>query len=93
MNNITVQLWGTCQYGDKEGVFIGNPKFPVLNRKIDELADRYHVGPNAIVFAWLLRHPAHMQPLSGTTKDYRMIDICKGADIELKMCIRDRMLH
>lgn|GEM_PF-2566028 len=44
----------------------GSDKFPELNRKLDEIAGRYGVSSAAIPIAWLLRHPARMQPVIGT---------------------------
>ena len=36
-----------------------------------------------IAIAWLLRHPAHMQPIVGTTNPSRVRDICKASDVRL----------
>jgi predicted oxidoreductase len=41
-------------------------KFPQLNAKIDEIAASYGVSATTIAMAWLLRHPAGMQPVTGT---------------------------
>ena len=40
LNDVTIQAWSPFQYGMFEGVFLGNPKFPELNQKIDEIAAR-----------------------------------------------------
>lgn len=40
--------------------------------------------PNiAIPIAWILRHPAKIQPIVGTTNPSRLKDICKASEIEL----------
>ena len=49
-----------------EGVFLNSDKFAVLNEKIREIAGKYGVSDTTIATAWILRHPAHMQVLSGT---------------------------
>ena len=64
LNDITIQPWSPFQYGFFEGVFLGNDKFPELNQKIDEIAAKYEVSSTTIAIAWLLRHPAHMQPVT-----------------------------
>ncbi|EPR09477.1 aldo/keto reductase [Ruminiclostridium papyrosolvens] len=83
LNDITIQPWSPFQYGFFEGVFLNNEKFPELNKKIDELAQEKGVENTAIAIAWLLRHPAKMQPIVGTTNVPRLKDICKASKIEL----------
>lgn len=83
LKDITIQAWSPFQYGFFEGVFLDNEKFPELNREIDQLAAKYAVKNSAIAVAWILRHPAHIQTIVGTTNAKRLQDICKAADIEL----------
>ncbi|GIP57178.1 aldo/keto reductase [Paenibacillus woosongensis] len=83
LHDITIQPWSPFQYGFFEGVFLGNEKFPELNRKIDEIAAKYEVSNTTIAIAWLLRHPAKMQPVTGTMNLERILDCCKAADITL----------
>lgn len=83
LNDITIQPWSPFQYGFFEGSFVDNEKFPALNKKLDELAEKYGVSKNTIVIAWLLRHPAHLMPVTGTTKVERLLDCLKAADITL----------
>ena len=83
LNSITIQPWSPFQYGTFCGVFLGSEKFPALNAKIDELAAKYGVSNTTIAMAWLLRHPANMQPVTGTTSIERLLDCVKAADIRL----------
>ena len=83
LHDITIQPWSPFQYGMFEGVFLGNEKFPVLNRKIDEIAAKYSVSNTTITMAWLLRHPAGMQPVTGTMNVQRLKDCVKAAGIRL----------
>ncbi len=83
MNRITIQPWSPFQYGFFEGVFIGSDKYPTLNQKLNELAAQYGVTATTIAMAWLLRHPAKMQPVTGTTNAQRLRECCAAADIEL----------
>ncbi len=83
LKDITIQPWSPFQYGLFEGVFLDNDKFPELNQKINELAVAKGVANTAMAIAWILRHPAKMQPIVGTTNADRLKDICKASDISL----------
>ena len=78
LNDITIQAWSPFQYGFFEGPFIGNGKFKMLNECLDEIAEKYHVNSTTIALAWLLRHPARIQPVIGTMNLQRLRD-CAGA--------------
>jgi predicted oxidoreductase len=83
LNSITIQPWSPFQYGFFEGVFLGNEKFPELNAKIDEIANKYGVSNTTIAMAWILRHPANMQPVTGTMNTERLLDCIKATEIKL----------
>jgi len=83
LKDIIIQPWSPFQYGFFEGVFLDNPKFPELNQTIDAVAKDKGVTNTAIAVAWLLRHPAHMQPILGTTNPQRVKDACKASGITL----------
>jgi len=75
LNAITIQAWSPFQYGFFEGVFLGSDKYPLLNGVIARLAEKYGVTNNAIVIAWILRHPAKIQAITGTTNLQRLLEI------------------
>lgn len=81
--DITIQAWSPFQYGFFEGVYIDNPDYPEINAELQRLADRYGVTKTTIVIAWILRHPAKMQPLTGTMNPGRLAQCAAGADITL----------
>lgn len=83
LNDITVQAWSPFQYGFFDGVFIDSPEYVELNEVMDRLATKYNVTKNAIAVAWILRHPARIQPIVGTTNRQRLMDIAAASDIEL----------
>lgn len=83
LHDITIQPWSPFQYGFFEGVFLGNDKFPELNRAIDAMAADKGVTNSAIAVAWLLRHPAKMQPILGTTQPQRVREIAQAAQVEM----------
>lgn len=80
---VTLQAWSPFQYGTFAGTFINNDKFPELNKKLQELADKYGVSKNAIAAAWILRHPADIQVIIGTMNPEHIADSAKGGDIDL----------
>lgn len=84
LHDMTIQAWSPFQYGFFEGVFVGNEeKFPELNQKLEEFAKKYEVTPTAIATAWILRHPASIQMIAGTTNTKRMKEIISGSEIAL----------
>ncbi|MEG1426133.1 MAG: aldo/keto reductase [Oscillospiraceae bacterium] len=83
LKDIRIQAWSPFQYGFFKGVFLGSDRYPELNKKTDELAEKYHVTNSAITIAWILRHPAGIQPIVGTTNVQRLKDISKASDIRL----------
>ncbi len=83
LKDISIQAWSPFQYGFFEGTFLNNPKFELLNQKIDEIAQLKNVSNSAIAIAWILRHPAKIQPIIGSMSPTRIQDICKAATIEI----------
>ncbi|MBQ2433492.1 MAG: aldo/keto reductase [Clostridia bacterium] len=83
LNDITIQAWSPFQYGFFEGPFIGNGKFEKLNAVLSEIAGKYISTQTAIAGAWVLRHPANIQMISGSMNPERIREICAGADITL----------
>lgn len=81
LKNITIQAWSPFQYGFFQGSFVDNPKFPQINEVLDRIAKEKNVSKSAIVVAWILRHPAKMQVIAGTTNPGRLSDICQGDDV------------
>jgi predicted oxidoreductase len=83
LNDITIQPWSPFQYGFFEGVFIGSDKYPELNKALDEVGARYDVSSTTMAIAWLLRHPAKMQPVTGTMNLDRLTQCAAAADVHI----------
>lgn len=79
INGVGLQAWCPFQYGFGDGVFLGNYKYPNVNKKVREIARRYGVSDEAVCLAWIMRHPAGIQPIIGTTKPARL-KRCAEAD-------------
>lgn len=83
IHDITIQAWSPFQMPGWKGCFIGAKEYPDLNRKIQELAEKYRVNETTIATAWILRHPANMQVIAGTTSEERLKQIVRACAIEL----------
>lgn len=80
-NNVQLQSWGCLS----QGLFTGRDisQAPLHIQKTAELvttlAAEYQVSKEAVVLAWLKRHPANIQPVIGTTNVER-IKACAEVD-------------
>jgi predicted oxidoreductase len=83
LKGITVQPWSPFQHGFFAGPFIGSPDFADLNKVMGEIADSHGVSPTTVAIAWILRHPARMQPVVGTTRPERVREAARASDIAL----------
>ncbi|MBF8807901.1 MAG: aldo/keto reductase [Enterococcus lacertideformus] len=83
LNEMTIQAWSPYQYGFFEGVFIGNEKFPELNQKLVELAEKYQTTSTGLASAWILRHPANMQVIAGTMNIGRIKEIAEASEFNM----------
>lgn len=83
LHDITIQAWSPFQMPAWRGCFLGAEDYPELNQKIDELAKKYNVSTTTIATAWILRHPARMQVIAGTTSEERLKEIAQACTIEL----------
>lgn len=83
LENMTIQAWSPYQASSVKEVFIDNVRFPELNQKLDELAEKYNTTPNGLASAWVLRHPANMQIIAGTMNSKRIEEIAQASEIQL----------
>lgn len=83
LHDITIQAWSPFQMPGWKGCFLGSEDYPELNNKIQELAEKYQVSGTTIATAWILRHPAGMQVIAGTTSEERLKEIVQACTIEL----------
>lgn len=81
LNDICMQAYSVVQ-GDG-GTFINNPKYEALNIKMDELAKKYNTNKNAIALAWILKHPANIMPIIGTTSCTHLKESLEALNFEI----------
>jgi len=83
LHQITVQPWSPLQAGFFGGVFLDHPDYAELNEVLNRIAEEQGVDPSAVAIAWLLRHPAKMQPVLGSMNPDRIRKMAKACDVEL----------
>ena len=83
MNDMVIQTWSPIQKGFFGGTFIGSEEYKELNSVLDDLAEKYGVTNDAVAYAWLLRYPAKMQVIVGTTNSDRLKNAANAAKVEL----------
>ena len=83
LHQIAVQSWSSLQFGFFEGTFLGSEKFPQLNAVLNRIAEEKKTTAAAVAIAWILRYPAKMQTVVGTTKIKRLAEIAQATEINL----------
>ena len=54
-----------------------------LKQLLATLVDKYHVGSDLILLAWILQHPANILPVAGTVNVARIQQLSKACSLEL----------
>lgn len=72
LKRVTIQAWSPFQIDLSRGLFVNHPDYKELNETIAKLAKNYNVSSEAIVIAWILRHPAKMQAIVGSMNPSRL---------------------
>jgi predicted oxidoreductase len=83
IKGITIQAWSPLQLAGWAGTFLDAGKLPELNAALERIAQASGVSAAAVAIAWILRHPANMQAIVGTTSAARIAQIAKAVDIVL----------
>ena len=82
INGIGLQAWSALQSWNPMGSVISD-QFPELAKKLDEIGGKYGISRAAVVTAWILRHPAFVQVLTGTSNIAHFEDQCQYDKAEL----------
>ncbi|MFN2231835.1 MAG: aldo/keto reductase family oxidoreductase [Anaerolineae bacterium] len=85
MQGITLQAWSPLAAGAVTGkpVTDVSPRIERTAAVVRALAEERGVSQEAIVIAWLLRHPAGIQPIIGTTNPARIAACCQADELAL----------
>jgi len=89
LHNITIQAWGSLAWGQLTGREVENPDARVAKTVaktaaiVEDMALSKGVSREAVLVAWILRHPAKIQAIIGTTDPGRIAAACQADGIEL----------
>ncbi|GAL35948.1 oxidoreductase aldo/keto reductase family [Vibrio maritimus] len=84
-HNVELQAWGSLSQGLFTGRDVSSQPEMVQNTAaiVAKLAAKYQVSTEAIVLGWLLRHPANIAPVIGTTNLDRIRACAQAESFEL----------
>ena len=54
-----------------------------LKKLLVQLVDKYHLGSDTILLAWVLKHPANIIPVAGTVNIARIQALMKAVEMDL----------
>ena len=54
-----------------------------LKKLLAQLVDKYHLGSDTILLAWILKHPAQIIPVAGTVNIARIQQLMKAVEMNL----------
>lgn len=83
LHDVIIQAWSVLQFGYFKGNFVGNEKFQALNQVLERLATKYGVTSSTIAISWILRYPAKMQAVVGTTNPKHLIEASQATNFNL----------
>ena len=83
LHDVVIQAWSVLQFGYFRGNFVGNEKFQALNQVLERLAIKYGVTSSTIAISWILRYPAKMQAVVGTTNPKHLREVSQAANFSL----------
>ena len=83
LHDVVIQAWSVLQFGYFKGNFVGNEKFQALNQVLDRLAIKYGVTSSTIAISWILRYPAKMQAVVGTTNPKHLVEASQATNFSL----------
>ncbi len=84
-NNVQIQAWGCLAQGLFSGRNLdGQPENVIATANlVAMMAAEFNVSKEAIVLAWLMRHPANIQPIIGTTNPQRIQACAQATKVQL----------
>lgn len=83
LKKITVQAWSPFQVDLGQGLLITHPDYTELTKTLQGYADQYGVTLEAIVVAWILRHPAKIQTIIGSMNPDRIAAMAVAEQVQL----------
>lgn len=79
--NITPMAWSPLGFVFKEDI----DQTRRIHKQLGALLDKYQATEDQLLLAWILKHPAGIHPVIGTTNKKRIADANNAAKIELEL--------
>jgi len=80
-SKITPMAWSPLGYVFRED----NEQTRRIHKQLGELKDKYNATEDQLLLAWILKHPATICPVVGTTNKSRISNAVKAANINLEL--------
>ncbi len=63
----------------------GEGQYTPLQEQLRKMGDKYGATPTQLLLAWIMKHPASIHPVVGTTRKERISEAVEAASIELDL--------
>jgi Predicted oxidoreductase len=84
LKGVSLQAWSPLDRGVLSGDTLGAPETVQKTAAlVRQYAQAYSVPTEAIALAWLLKHPAAIVPVTGTTRSERLAACAKAVEVNL----------
>ena len=81
INNIDTLCWSPLGNVFKEE----NQQTSRIKKVLATLSQKYNISEDIILLSWILKHPAHISPVIGTTNKERIMNANKALDLNLEL--------
>ena len=83
LTDTTIQAWGPVRGTVKGKTIFNDENCTALLSKLEEVGKEYGLSKEATAIAWILRHPANMQAILGTTNVDRLNDYLTASGVKI----------
>ncbi|WP_258872183.1 aldo/keto reductase [Thalassotalea euphylliae] len=85
LNGVQIQSWGSLAQGLFSGRDVSNQAEYIKQtaKLVANLAEQYNTNADAIALAWIMRHPANIQPIIGTANPERIKRCAEASKVKL----------
>jgi len=80
-NDITPMAWSPLGHTFKEDT----EQTRRIHKELGELLEKYNTTEDQLLLAWILKHPAQIHPVIGTTNKKRIVNASKAVAINLEL--------
>ncbi len=81
LKNILPMAWSPLGYVFKEDT----EQTRRIHKQLGELLEKYNATEDQLLLAWIMKHPAMIHPVVGTTTKERIVDALKASKINLEL--------